>query len=544
MTKGPRLIAIRGGHDTTSAPTTLICASEPKPFVALPHRLIDSARTEIRCKCNDMDLKCNSSCVTFRSVATDVSPVVDQLREIGGDTATIEVKAAIGGLSPSLRSTLSAFGNLPGGGTVILGLDEHLGFVPVGLAEVNKLRQGLAAMARDCRPPVQVSFVDDAVVDGKPVLFATVAEVDPSAKPCRAGDGKAYLRSYDGDYELSQVEEQAFLAQRRQPRYDRQPVDGASDADLDPELVNAWAATVVERDPTGLGRFGPSEMLRRGGVVTPDGTPTVAGLLALGVQPQQWFPRYTVQVAAAPAGHDQPRARARNTAAITGPIPRMLDGVLRWARETMDQVVVSDQETGVVRDSYTYPSEAIRELVSNALIHRDLDQWSQSHAVELRLLGDRLVISNPGGLYGITVDRLGAEAVTSARNAQLLAICQHTRLPGTDARVVEALATGIPTINRSLAEAGLPAAQYADGGIRFTVVLRRGAPPKPPKLRANELAVYEALADRPKTAKELATTTGLTEPTTRKQLRALRDKNLVTQHGGRGKTTTYERTGD
>ncbi|MGW0807990.1 ATP-binding protein [Nonomuraea sp. NPDC002799] len=98
-------------------------------------------------------------------------------------------------------------------------------------------------------------------------------------------------------------------------------------------------------------------------------------------------------------------------------------------------------------------------------------------AVEVRLRRDRLIVSNPGGLYGITVDRLGRDAVTSARNARLVAICQHARTPETGARVIEALATGIPIVANALAEAGLPPAHYIDAAIRFTVVLRRHAVP-------------------------------------------------------------------
>jgi len=76
--------------------------------------------------------------------------------------------------------------------------------------------------------------------------------------------------------------------------------------------------------------------------------------------------------------------------------------------------------------------------------------------IEVRLRRDRLVIGNPGGLYGITVDRLGQDAITSARNARLVAICQHVYSTETGARAIEALATGIPIVTEAIAEAGLP----------------------------------------------------------------------------------------
>jgi ATP-dependent DNA helicase RecG len=68
-------------------------------------------------------------------VALDLSAMVAGLRLAGGDVTSTEVKAAVGGLPESLTPTLSALANLPGGGTIILGLDERAGFRPVGLTD-------------------------------------------------------------------------------------------------------------------------------------------------------------------------------------------------------------------------------------------------------------------------------------------------------------------------------------------------------------------------------------------------------------------------
>lgn len=61
----------------------------------------------------------------------DLSGLAAELRVSGGDNTSIEVKAAAGGLPESLTSTLCALANMPGGGTIILGLDERTGFHPV-----------------------------------------------------------------------------------------------------------------------------------------------------------------------------------------------------------------------------------------------------------------------------------------------------------------------------------------------------------------------------------------------------------------------------
>jgi ATP-dependent DNA helicase RecG len=404
------------------------------------------------------------------------------------------------------------------------------------------LKQGLAAKARSLTPPVSLT-ITDGTVEGEPVVVARVHECDRSNKPCRVtSTGDSYIRGYDGDFRLSDLEVQGFLSARQPPLFDRRPVDGASVDDLDPDLIASYLATVRERDPTGLGRFSDdAELLRRAGVILAGGRPTVAGLLALGLHPQQFFPRYVIQASAEPRPGDPPGVRARNQATITGPIPRMLDAALAWARRTFDNTIVANPD-GSVTDQTEYPLVAFREIIANALIHRDLDHWSQAFAVEVRLRPDRLVVTNPGGLYGITVDRLGQDAITAARNAQLIAICQHVRSIDTGGRVIEALATGIPTITAALADRGLPAAQYIDASIRFTVILRSPAPrAEATDLNTTEVRVYEALGSEPRTVADLEVMLALTGPNIRKALRSLRGHGYVRQDGGKGRPTTYRR---
>jgi ATP-dependent DNA helicase RecG len=293
-------------------------------------------------------------------MVTDVSEMIRILRAAGDDTTEIEVKSAAGGLPGSLTATLSALANQPGGGTVILGLDERNGFRPVGLPDPQTLKQGLAAKARTLTPPVRLT-IDDGVVDGQPTIVARVHECGRSAKPCRvAATGTSYIRGYDGDYALSDIEEQGFLSARKPPHFDRPPVDGASFDDLDAELVDTFLDGVRERDPMGLGRFtDDAELLRRAGVTVANGQPTVAGLLALGVHPQQWFPRYVIQAAAESRTADPVGARARNQVVLSGAIPRMLDAAVLWARRTFDTFIVNEPD-GTVRDRTAYPIVAFR----------------------------------------------------------------------------------------------------------------------------------------------------------------------------------------
>jgi len=470
----------------------------------------------------------------------DLQSLIDELRAGGGDTSNVEVKTAAGALPSTIDRSLSALANMPGGGVIILGLDERTGFRPVPI-NANVLKQGLASTARGCTPPAVVEVADGDVY-GQRVVVAHVRECARSAKPCRTGSGRAYLRAHDGDYEMSAVEEQAFLAQREAPHFDQRLVPGTSVDDLDPELVTLWRTAVRQRSPGhGLARFDDADMLLHGGVVDPSGQVTVAGLLALGRHPQRWFPQYVVRAAAEPRRGDPDHVRARAVRVFDGPVPRILDDVLDWAAETFETRVES-APNGRVFDVVEYPLEALREIVANALVHRDLDAWSEGLAIELRYRHDRLVVANPGGLYGITVERLGTEHLTSARNGRLVALCQNVRTSERGARVIEALATGIPTVLRALESARMPPPLFHDQGIRFTVILRRAATPGlvAPPLVGSERRVYECLLPGPATVAELEERLGMQGPAIRKVLRSLRDKKIVLQHGGRGRPTTYE----
>lgn len=398
----------------------------------------------------------------------DLAVLVADLRAEGSDFAEVEVKRASGGFPENLAPTLSAFGNTPGGGLIVFGLDEHDLFESVGVYDTAACKQAIAASARNSiTPPLTIS-VDSIDFEGAEIVIASINELPASAKPCRAkSTNRAYLRSYDGDYALSELEEQAFIANRSTPRFDEQAVTGATLEDLDSDLVASYCRVSAEASST-LRRFENEELLFRTGVLVGEGrTPSVAGLLALGIYPQQFFPNLVIQASVAPGPGDPAGTRASDARRFDGPIPTMLDEAVRWvARNSRTRIRFGSDGQG--RDEPEYPLVAVRELLSNALMHRDLGPYALGEAITLRVTDDQMVLSNPGGLYGITAERLGTIGVTSARNGYLVRICQHVRSSAGN-RVVEALATGIPTVLSSLAAAGMVPPRFHDQGIKFTV---------------------------------------------------------------------------
>jgi ATP-dependent DNA helicase RecG len=117
-------------------------------------------------------------CCPERMLPIDLPDVIERLRGLGGDTSPIEVKSALGGLPDTVTQSLCALANQPGGGWLILGLNELEGFSPVGLVETQTLKQGLAAKARACVPPVLMDIHEGKLM-GIRLLWLMLVNVVP-----------------------------------------------------------------------------------------------------------------------------------------------------------------------------------------------------------------------------------------------------------------------------------------------------------------------------------------------------------------------------
>ena len=407
-----------------------------------------------------------------RHVIVDLDDLTEALARLeleGGDCLEIEAKTFSEYSRAALGPTLSAFANLPGGGTILLGVGEDPVSV-IGVQQPHELQQALVSQARQGFSTEIAVDPRSIAIDGKTVIAANVQEVPINSKPCRWREtGSAYLRQYDGDYRMSQQEQQQLLLRHQRPRQDSVAVPGTSVDNLEGDLVQRFLRA-VRTGSTALTGQSDAEVLLNLNVLTEDGEATLAGLYALGRYPQRQFPGLSI-TAAVTGANDGVRATDRLT--IAGPLPQMLTDAVDWvARTTQTRIRFGDDGHG--RDVHEFPLIAVRELIANALVHRDLSEPALSKGVEIRLLHDRLIISSPGGLWGLSVDQLGTRDGKSAVNEHLYTICTFaTDYEGR--RVIEGLGSGIREVRRTLREADMEPVRFQDTGVRFTALLPRSA---------------------------------------------------------------------
>jgi ATP-dependent DNA helicase RecG len=114
------------------------------------------------------------------------------------------------------------------------------------------------------------------------------------------------------------------------------------------------------------------------------------------------------------------------------------------------------------REVWEYPLDALREAVTNALVHRD---YAAPGDIQVRLLDDSLQIWNPGGLpEGIRLEQLRAPSHPSVLRNPLIARVFYS------AGLIEQWGTGTTRILDWCQEAGLPEPEFVEQAGSFNVI--------------------------------------------------------------------------
>lgn len=501
--------------------------------------------------------------------------VLADLRARRGDSASIEVKRAAGGLPATVPETLCAFANMPEGGTLILGVDERTGFSLTGVAKPAEVEAGLVNQARDAVHPSPHVVAEILTIDGKSVIVAEVRPLRIQDKPATY-KGVAYLRQSDGDYEIQEHELRMIEVEKlhtdERIAYDRRVVPDTGIEELVPSLVADYV-TACRTSTERLRQKSDEDILRLTNIIAPTGEVTLTGLYALGDYPQGTEPSLTA-TAAVQVASDGSGVRNRSLRDFSGPIPVQLDDLMAWV-ETNIPTVRRYRDDGHMVEEHEIPLRAVRELLANALVHRDLgpNTLGTGKGIQVRLTNRNLVIQSPGGLRGISLRQIeSSEHAQAAVNQRLYATAK--RLKTADgAWVIEGEGGGIREVFDSAERAGLPRPTLTNTGVQFTAVLwlpprDRDSEPqsvdnptefersrfhllesvlgkREGRQTKNESAVLAALVSaQASTIHELIDRTGLTAGQVRYALTPLLRAKYVVMNGRRGdKNTTYELRG-
>jgi ATP-dependent DNA helicase RecG len=301
-------------------------------------------------------------------------------------------------------------------------------------------------------PPLIIPLPNVEKIDSKPIVVAHI----PAGMPhIYAIDGRYLQRQGVENAALKPPDLRRLLIQRGGISFETEIAQNATLDDLDWDKVEAYISGL-----SGIGETQPEKiLLNRGCLVKKRETlyPTNAGILLFGVNPQRILRGGDI-TAVRFAG--QTMSDTFNRQDITGTLP---DQIHRAETFLVDHLRkgVTLRHTMTRDESFEYPLEAARELVVNAVAHRDYS--IQGDGIRLFIFQDRMEVASPGGLPGpVTIQNIKDERFS--RNPAIVQVLS-------DMGFIERLGYGVDRVIELMKRNHLQEPEFKETGGGFRVVL-------------------------------------------------------------------------
>ncbi|AEE48061.1 RNA-binding domain-containing protein [Haliscomenobacter hydrossis] len=287
------------------------------------------------------------------------------------------------------------FPNHKQAGYLIIGVDDKNG-KPTGLTVTDQLLKDLAAIRNNGQvlPQPSITIQKYSLHGGE----VAVVEVFPSPSPPVRYKGRVWIRNGPTKAIANEAEELRLSEKRTASAktYDATPAFDSNLGDLNLELFKTtYLPNSIDREILAANHRDIKQQLaslRLYDIVRD--CPTHAGLLTLGNNPAFFIPGSYVQyVRFAGKGLE---SEILNEERFSGDILSLMQQLDMFVRNNIEQrpVAITALKEEIVKE---YPYRAIRELLNNAIMHRN---YESNAPVKFYEFSDRIEIANPGGLYG------------------------------------------------------------------------------------------------------------------------------------------------
>lgn len=339
------------------------------------------------------------------------------------------------------------------GGLVLIGIAPRSGQVQ-GVSDPLELQDRIFQAALLADPPLVLPMPRVEKVGTQSVVVVQVPAGLPNVYSL---DGRYLEREGTQTNPIPARRLRQLLLERGVIQFEAQSPVGASLEDLDPGLTLDYLETL--RLPGEVSLEQAWELLLHRGCLKRSGEkllPTYAALLLFGKNPQQWVPAAVVLAVRFPGVTFSDRFIKQE---ISGTLPEQLRQAEAFVSTNMRRVA---RLVGLEREETPeYPLEAVRELLVNAVAHRDYNQ--QGDTIHLNLFADRIEVHSPGALPGpVTLNNL-LEARFS-RNAVIVQVLS-------DLGFIERLGYGLDRVVRVMRHNNLRPPQFSEVAGSFRVTL-------------------------------------------------------------------------
>ncbi|MBL7795241.1 MAG: putative DNA binding domain-containing protein [Saprospiraceae bacterium] len=280
-------------------------------------------------------------------------------------------------------------------GYLIIGADDKSGNI-TGLKVSDQLLQDLAAIRNNGQvlpqPALTINKYDF------PNGELAVVEVFPSPFPPVRYKGRVWIRNGPTKAIANEAEELRLSEKRTSlaRTFDSTPAFGSTLDDLNLELFRStYLPNAIDAETLSANHRDIKAQLASLRLFDlAHDCPTNAGILILGNNPRYFVPGAYVQYVR--FSGDSMASNVLNDPEFSGDILSLMKQLDQFVKNNIENrpVSVSVLKEEIIRQ---YPFPAIRELLNNAVMHRN---YESNAPIKFYEFSDRIEINNPGGLYG------------------------------------------------------------------------------------------------------------------------------------------------
>ena len=413
---------------------------------------------------------------------------------------------------------ISAFANSEGG-KLIIGVDDK--GRPTGIKNIKKLLEDLPN--KIISKLGIIPSINIEKIEGEEILNI---EIKSSSVPI-SYNGKYYIRSGSTTQELNGGDLTQFLLKKIGKTWDGIS-SRATFSDVKISTLENFK-TLAKSRISGISRLDSvKKIFTNLELLTDNKKITNAGILLFGKHPQRFFLAAKTRV-----GRFKSSIDIIDTIVIDGNLFEQVEESVEAIKKHLN---VRFEIKGIQRkDIWDYPIEAIREAVINAIIHKD---YLSQAEVQIKIYDDRIWIWNPGCLPPqLSIDDLKKEHSSYPRNPL---IANAFYLAG----FIEKWGSGTKRIVDLCKGQGLPEPEYKEEHGGFSVYFYKDIyiEENLRKMGLNERQIKAIKYVKEKgriTNIEYQKLTGVSRPTSTRELKNLVDIQILKRHGTTGKGTFY-----
>ncbi len=385
--------------------------------------------SELLIEQDENEIKCNKQIMTEQDICNLLAD---------GELVTLECKKAQSNLPSSLWETYSAFANTYGG-TILLGVYEDMAekdnskrFTITGVEDAAKIKKDLWNTIHS-REKVNLNLlrdedVDIVTIDGKDVVYINVPQAEYTVRPIYINNNiqrGTYKRNHEGDYHCTEQELKMMLRDANEAGNDRMFLEYYTMDDIDMPTLERYRIMFRLSNPEHIWNALDNQefLMQLGGYVVnrKDGTEglTMAGLLMFGkgLPVRDRFDNLRMDYIDKTDLIGEQRYSDRLT--YDGTWENNLFNFMRMVlpRLTRDLPRPFKME-GMERKDDTPQHKAVREALTNAIIHADL---MLNGILKVEKYSDKFVLTNPG-LLKLPIEQIYAGGESKARNQRMQAM--------------------------------------------------------------------------------------------------------------------------